>query len=678
MIETLTNSAAHVLDLANISAILLGSIIGFVFGALPGLGSIQALALMLPFTFGWNPVVAMYLYAGIMGATSEGGSVSAILLNTPGTPINAATCFDGYPMARRGEAGRALGLAAASSVFGAFVGLVILVAMIPFIQPIVLAFGPPEIFWLVMFGLVSISVASQGNMLKGLASGGIGILLSMIGYSDVFGVKRWTGGSEYLWDGINLVAFFVGIFAISEVIEFTSRGGRIAQGTSERFELKGFRQVYEGAKEVFKYPTTFLRSSLIGTIIGIIPGVGGTVANFVAYTTTLQVSKNRALLGTGHPEGIIASESSNDAKDGGSIFPTLAFGIPGSAEMAILLGAMILLGLHPGPMILHDHAEVVWALVLGLILSNVLASLFILFSANALTRLTYLPVYFIGPVVAILAVVGAYALRGNLWDVALTIVAGFFGYCCKHFGYPIISLAIGFVLGSIAEKAFYHSLMISYGSYSVFFNRPISLILLGITIGVLLLAFVAAAKRRRSGVGPRPHDSWMSLGFGTALALSVALLLIADLHYAPDVRLLPLVIGLPTLTFLVIHIVNELRFRVSTAFFTSGELPKVSDLTIKREDTAPRWQEALKVVGWLVAFFCLFVVVGFFAAMPVFLAAFLVIRGRVNFATSVLFTLGVWLLCYVLFQWAFEFTLWPGIIPEYVPGILGGGILPPV
>jgi putative tricarboxylic transport membrane protein len=350
MIEAFLHAAGQIADPTVMAVIFFGSLFGLILGLMPGLGAVQGLALALPFTFGWDPLVAMFFYAGIMGSVSEGGAVTAILLNTPGTPINAASCFDGYPMARRGEAGRALGLAAASSALGALFGIIVLIALIPLVRPIVLSFGPPEFFWLILFGLVTITFAARGNLFKGLAAGGVGILVSLVGYRDLFNVTRWTGGSEYLWEGVPLVPFFIGVFAISELIIYTTKGGTIARVKAERIEVKGMRQVFQGVREMFDYPVTFLRGSVIGTIVGIIPGIGGAVANFISYTSAMQASKNPALFGQGNPEGLVASESANDAKDGGSLLPTLAFGIPGSVEMAVFLGALILHGVQPGPL----------------------------------------------------------------------------------------------------------------------------------------------------------------------------------------------------------------------------------------------------------------------------------------------------------------------------------------
>jgi putative tricarboxylic transport membrane protein len=493
LIEAVFSSLGTILDPNVIAIIALGSIIGMVFGVLPGLSGIQGLALMLPFTYGWEPVTAMFFFAGIMGSVSEGGSIPAILINTPGSAINAATSFDGYPMARRGEAGRALGLAAASSSLGALFGILVLVLLIPAVRPIVLAFGNPEFFWLVLFGLATIAVVSRGNFIKGLISGGLGIMLSTVGFSALFTELRFTAGSTYLWDGIELVPFYIGLFALSELIIYTVQGGTIAP-IGERLGSLGLKQTYQGAKEVFRYPLTFLRGASIGTLIGIIPGVGGVVATFISYTTAVQTSKHPELFGTGHAEGIIAAESANDAKDGGSLLPTVAFGIPGSAEMAVLLGAFMLHGLVPGPLLLRDHMDVVMALILGLVISNVLAGLFLFFAARYLARITFVPIYFITPVVATLVFVGAFALRGNIWDVFLALFAGIFGYFLKRSGFPIVSVAIGYILGFIAEKAFHQSLMSSLGSYAILFTRPICIILIALLILAITFPFFKARK----------------------------------------------------------------------------------------------------------------------------------------------------------------------------------------
>ncbi|MFQ5852336.1 MAG: tripartite tricarboxylate transporter permease, partial [Candidatus Binatia bacterium] len=331
MFEGFASALLSVLELDSLLAITAGSAIGLIFGAIPGLGGIIAMSMLLPFTFAWDAVTAIYLFCGIMGASAFGGSISAILLNTPGTPVNAATCFDGYPMAKRGEAAKALGVSATACLLGALFGLVILAFLIQVMRPVVLAFGHAEIFWLVVFGLVATASISQGSLLDGLIAGGVGILLSLIGLNEPTGLIRFTMGSEYLWDGIPLIPFFVGLFAIGELINYSAQGGTIADQNITP-NIKG---VWEGVAEVFRSPVCLLRSSIIGTLIGIIPGVGGETANLIAYTVAVQSSKDPESFGKGNPEGVIASEAANDSKDGGALLTTLSFGIPGSLAMAL-------------------------------------------------------------------------------------------------------------------------------------------------------------------------------------------------------------------------------------------------------------------------------------------------------------------------------------------------------
>lgn len=294
---------------------------------------------------------------------------------------------------------------------------------------------------------------------------------------------RFTMGSDYLWDGIPMVPFLVGLFAFSELIHYIIRGGAVV--TARKIEMRG--GVWEGFIEVFRHKLLFVRSSIVGTIIGIIPGVGATVATFLAYTMAVQTCKNPETFGKGDPRGIIAAEASNDAKDGGSLLPTIGFGIPGSAEMVVLMGAFILHGLVPGPLLMRDHLDLAMAIILGLILSNVFASTFGLIGANILAKLTFIRVIYIIPFLMALCFLAVYAIRQNPMDLAQLIVWGFFGYAMSVFGYPKVCIVIGYILGIIAETNFHLSIMIGYGSPAVFFTRPISLLLL---IGIaLVIAF---------------------------------------------------------------------------------------------------------------------------------------------------------------------------------------------
>ncbi|MEK9660064.1 MAG: tripartite tricarboxylate transporter permease [Chloroflexota bacterium] len=482
--EAFADALLRMFEPASMAAIFLGMAVGVVFGIIPGLGSVIAMTLLLPFTFGWDPILAMYVFAGIMGTASTGGAVPAILLNTPGTIANVCTTFDGYPMTRRGEGGRALGLAASASGLGTLFSIIVLAALLPLATVMLMAFGPPDIFWLVILGLLAVTFASRQNMAKGLAAGGVGILIAMIGSSPVFAKIRFGLGAEYLWDGIDVVPLAVGFFALSELIAYTSRGGTIAEGEAS-LNVGGIRQLLRGAVEVFQYKGILLRGSLIGTITGAIPGAGGAVANFLSYTSAKQASKTPELFGTGYAGGIVASESANDAKDGGILLPTLTFGIPGNGEMVIMMTAFILHGIQPGRDLLVNRTDIVWAIILGVIGAQVLTTIVLLGAGGWLAKLSVVPVRYIAPLVAVLSFIGVYAIRSNIWDVLLAVAAAIGGFALRKAGFPLITLVIGFVLGGEAEKSFIQSLQISGGDYMVFFTRPVSIILIIVIIGTL-------------------------------------------------------------------------------------------------------------------------------------------------------------------------------------------------
>lgn len=496
MLQAAIDAALLAVQPVNLLWILLGSLIGLFYGAMPGLGGVAAMSLVLPFTFGMETRAAMLVFSGIMGSVSFGGSVSAILLNTPGTSANVPTCLDGYPMTRRGEGARALAISATGGALGGVFGVIVLIVLMPALRTVALLFGPPEFFMLILFGLASIVVASKGNLLKGLLSGGLGLMLSFLGVSPITGMVRFGFGTEYLWDGIPLIPLMIGMFTIAELLNLGFSGSRsITEGNSLHMEAKG---VLEGIIDVFRNWRCFLRSSAIGTLIGIIPGIGGAAANFISYTMGQQFSKHPEKFGTGWPEGVLASEAADNAKDGGALVPTLAFGIPGSSEMAVLLGAFVLHGLVPGPDMLRSHQDIVWIIIVGMVASNLVAATLGMTSANVLRRLTRIDLGYVIPVVGIFCLVGAYVLRRSLWDVLVTIFFGIIAYCMRRSGLSVITMAIGFILGPLAETAFHQSLMISYGDYLVFFRRPLSLFLFVIFLAVMFVPMWRKRRRRPS------------------------------------------------------------------------------------------------------------------------------------------------------------------------------------
>ena len=347
--------------------VCLGIVIGFVFGVIPGLGGVIALALILPFTYVMEPLHAIYLAGGIMGATSFGGSVSAILLKVPGTAPNAATTFDGFPMPEQGRAGEAIGASAAASTLGGLIGLITLCAILPFSKHIILAFGPGEKLLLAILAFAAISSAAGGNMVRSLIAAAFGLLLASIGYEHIMGEVRFTMGNRYLWDGIPTVPALTGIFVLAPMFRLAMNQGGIDQSAEQT--SRGLTGLGTGIIAAIRHWPVVLRGSAIGTGIGILPGVGGTVASLLAYSTAKSVSPEPETFGTGNIIGVIAPESANNAKDGGSLVPTLAFGIPGSAEAAIFLSILVLQGIEPGPLMLLHDVPVIYGLIVAVTIS---------------------------------------------------------------------------------------------------------------------------------------------------------------------------------------------------------------------------------------------------------------------------------------------------------------------
>ncbi len=495
MFDSLLVAAGALLQPQNALLVILGSLMGLLFGLMPGITVLAAMSILLPFTIGLEPISAMYLFIGILGSGPFGGAVTSILFNIPGEPTSAAACFDGYPMTRRGEAAKALGLAAASAVFSSILGLAVLIALIPMVRAIVYAFGPPEFFMLLTFGLATVAIAAPGNTVKGLVTAGLGVMISLIGYDPITGVLRFGfGSSNYLWDGVNLVAFFVGVFAVGEIISYYVAGGTIAKGgVRVRGMLKG---TLEGVRELFRHPRVFLQGATVGSIVGILPGIGGTVSNFLSYTLAMQTSKHPETYGKGNPEGLVAAMSATN-EDTGALLPTVAFGIPGSAGTALLLGALILHGYNPGPLFITEHLEIVWALILGLLLANIIAATVGLAGANLLARLTTLDVKYLVPTILAISLLGAYADRENFWDVALAIGFGVLAYGLSRFGFPIVTLVIGFVMGRLVERSFAQSLQMSLDPL-IFFKRPVSLALFALIVLAFVVPLYLRWRRARS------------------------------------------------------------------------------------------------------------------------------------------------------------------------------------
>ena len=479
----------------NILYPILGTLLAMLFSFLPGVSGVTLMALAIPVTLAWEPLPIMLVFGAFVGGATFMGSVSAILFNIPGSTPNAATTLDGYPMAQRGQAKTAIACSASASALGSSFGVLVLILLIPVVRQVMLALGPPEFLMLAVWGLTTIAVVIRGSCIKGLGLAGIGLLLAFIGFDPRTAELRYTFGSLYLHDGLSLVPVFLGIFAIAEVIDLMISGPRTISGKSRVEELTG--NVWEGVLSVPRNFGLFVRSSVLGTVVGIIPGIGGSVASFVAYGQAVQTArKGQEKFGSGDIRGVLSPEAANDAKDGGSLVPTLAFGVPGSVGTALLLVALKLHGLTPGRELMVDNLHLVFVLIWSLFLSNWISSIVGLSVVGYFVRLTVIRTHLLVPFIFVMSTLGAFVYRGRTGDVVVAFFFGIVGYYLKKHRWPRTALVMALVLGPLFEVNFHLTVTLHELGRINFWSRPIAMALVGLTAVSLALPLLPAFRRK--------------------------------------------------------------------------------------------------------------------------------------------------------------------------------------
>ncbi len=463
-----------------------GMLLAMVFSAFPGLTGATLMALAIPLTAHWDPLPVMLIYGAFLGGATFMGSVTAILFNIPGRPSNAATLLDGHPLARRGEAKTAIGCAAAASALGSTFGVIVLILLIPIMQQVVLAFGPAELLILIIWGLTTIVALSRESMLKGLAIAGFGLMLSFVGFDPRTAEIRYSLGLIWLQDGLPLVPVFLGLYALAELFGLMRERRVTISGSRDTTRLSG--SLRKGIGAVFRYPGIFLRSSVIGTVIGMVPGVGGTVASFVAYGHAAQLAKRGDHeFGKGDIRGVLAPEAANDAKDGGALVPALAFGLPGGTGTAMLLAVLAVHGIEPGREMLSSNLVPLFVLIWSLFLTNWLTSLLGITLVGLYARLTTIRTELLIAPLIVIATVGAYLYRGQESDVVIAYVFAGLGYLMKVFDWPRIPMMIALVLGPLFERNLQLVLRLQELGRIEFFARPLVVAFLLLTATGLLV-----------------------------------------------------------------------------------------------------------------------------------------------------------------------------------------------
>ena len=465
-----------IMEPMNFLAVFVGVLGGMILGAMPGLTAPMGVALLIPFTYGMMPVPAITMLVSLYCGATFGGSIAAILVHAPGTPAAAATTFDGYPMAQKGQAGRALGMACISSAIGGLFSVVVLILLAPLLAEIAIKFGPPEYFALSIFGLSMISSLGSKSVAKNLLGGTIGVFIACVGMDEISGFSRYDFGLTHLMDGVSFIPVMIGLFAATEI--FRQAEGGIKKVVIDK-KISGMLPSWKDIKSV---KTTLIRSSLIGTFIGILPAEGGTVASFIGYNEAKRFSKTPEKFGTGCLEGIAAPECANNSATGGAMIPTMALGIPGSGTTAVILGALLIHGMRPGPLLFIQNADVVYAVFIGMFFANLMFLGLGLGGAKIFSQILRVPNYVLSPIILVLCLVGTYALHNNMADVWIMLVCGLVGYKMKSYGFAAAPIVLGLVLGELIEISLRRSLIVFDNNVFVFFTRPWSLLFIVLTI----------------------------------------------------------------------------------------------------------------------------------------------------------------------------------------------------
>ena len=480
----------------NVLMAVVGVMVGMLIGALPGIGPPSGVAMLLPLTFGMDPTSGIIMLAALYAGSMYGGTITAVLINTPGESASVVTCLDGYQMALQGRAGPALGIAAIGSFIAGTIGVVLLMLVSPLLARWALSFGPPETFALMLLGLTTVTLLTGEDPLKGYISMLLGLMLAMVGFDIISGTARYGLGIAEMMDGIDFLPVAIGLFGLGEVLAGAERTGKteIAKG---RY---GLRDVLPGAADWARSRWAIARGTVMGFLVGMLPGAGPTVASFMAYTVEKKLSRTPERFGKGAIEGVAAPESANNAAATAAMVPMLTLGIPGSATTAIMLGGLMMWGLRPGPLLFEKNPEFVWGLIASQYIANVLLLILSTAFIPLFVRALRVPYSILMPLIVMFCVTGAYSLKNSLWDVGQMLVFGVLGYFMKKLGYSPAALVLALVLGPLAERALRQSLIISDAGLGIFFLRPISGVLMGLALAAVAIpvarALLAALRRR--------------------------------------------------------------------------------------------------------------------------------------------------------------------------------------
>jgi putative tricarboxylic transport membrane protein len=634
--DVLFGALSDVLSLKHFGYMMIGVVVGLMIGVFPGLGGIAGLSLMMPFLYGLDTTSALAMLIGLVAVIPTSDTFASVLMGIPGSSASQATVLDGFPLAKQGQAARALSAAFFASLVGGLIGAVILTLFVQIARPLILAFSSAELFMLSVFGLSMVGVLAGKSLVKGIAACGLGLVIGSIGDAPATGESRMVFGVDYLYDGIPLVVVGLGLFAIPEIVDLLRRDQAISGGA--KLGSGWFR----GIRDVIDNWWLTLRCSSLGALIGAIPGLGGTVVDWIAYGHAVQTVKKDPQFGKGDIRGVIAPESANNAKEGGGLLPTLLFGIPGGGAMAVFLGGMVLLGIQPGPSMVGNNLDITYKIVWSLALANVLGAGLCILLAVPISRLTLIPFKLLAPFMIVVVCFAAFQSTRTLEDLVALLALGVLGIYMRRFGWPRPALLIGFVLATQAETYLYQAVQF-YGWE--FLTRTGVMIIIGLTAGSIWLGLRARvtetapdderpeAEARTPGIGGNIAARLPQLVFA-GLALVVFAVAIHDsLRQSFLAQVFPLVMasaGVVFTLFLILFLLVAPRGHAAAVDLERGRV------SVAEGGPRPIYESLF----WVAALVGLTALVGFFAALLVFFVAFLQIRARASWLMTAILTAG--------------------------------------
>jgi len=652
------HSAAHalliILDPTRMMYLFGGVCMGLSLGILPGIGGIAGTALLLPFTYNLDPPTAFALLLGLGATTTTADPIAAILFGAPGHAASAATTLDGYPMTRRGEAGRALGASYMAALIGGLFGAALMAVALPILRPIILYIGSPELLGVAVFGISMVAVLSGNAPLRGLTAACFGMMLSMIGTDPQSGTLRWTMDTLYLWDGLPLVPLTLGIFALPELCDLAI--GRMAV-VQQGMTLDTKSGMLLGVQDCMRHWFLILRCSWLGAAMGAIPGIGASVIDWISYGHALRTEKGASeTFGTGDVRGVIAAESATNAREGGALVPTVAFGVPSSAGMAILLGAFLIHGLVPGPEMLTKHLDITYSMVWSIAIANILGSGLCFLFSGQLAKVATLRYTLFMPGVLSLIYIGAFEASRNWGDIASLMFFGMLGWAMKHFKWPRPPLVLGFILGEVIERYMF----ISIERYGVsWMLRPVVVVMF-IMAGLSLLRPLLADVRGHGGLR-RMVSQWGHPMFSAENLFAAALLCLfiamlgESFEWSFAARIIPTIVGTGAILFCSLSLINDvfgLHERDGGGAIAEKSKKIHMDIASKTAHLPTKviLTRGFLFFGWMAGFAACMALIGLIPTVPIFITAFMRFEGREPWKIVIPMAACVVALIYVVFD----------------------------